>query len=173
MTLNLQFFLERLRFWSKCENHKGKYLDLIKSLQDSGRIKEKERIENEVHNRVIDPNDQNVIEIIIDSMEKWFGKPKEDVASESWDKFVEYSRKKDTNVEDFILDFESLVSKLLTVIPNIPKIIIALQLLRAINVDEIQRRSILANIKFDISNENIYDELKSSMRLLKGSLVEK
>ena len=47
---NISFFLERLKFWDSCENHKSKYLDLIKSLQESGRVQEKQRIENEIKN---------------------------------------------------------------------------------------------------------------------------
>ena len=116
---------------------------------------------------------QSIIKNIIESMKKWFGKTREDDAAESWDTFVEKMRKKDIKIDDFLLEYETAISRLLTVIPNIPKIILALQLLRAINVDEIQRRTILSNVKFDISNENVYEDLKTSIRLLKGSLVEK
>ena len=72
-----------------------------------------------------------------------------------------------------MLEFETTTSRLQAVIPNKPKIILALQLLKAINVDEVQRRTIIPNIKFDISNEDVYEELNSSIRLLNGSLAEK
>ena len=85
---NISFFLERLKFWDYCENHKSKYLDLIKSLQESGRVQEKQRIENEIKNRVLDPNDKDIIKRIILCMEKWLGKTKEDENSDSYDFFV-------------------------------------------------------------------------------------
>ena len=72
-----------------------------------------------------------------------------------------------------MLEFETNSSRLLSVIPNIPPLILALQLLKSVNIDEMQRRSILSHVKFDISNENVYEDLKSAIRLLKGTLVEK
>ena len=148
-------------------------MDIIKAMQESGWLKEKQRIENEVQNGGIDPNHKDVIKIIIQNMYNWFGKTKADDASESWDVFLTKMRKKEMKVDDFLVDFETSCSRLVNVIPNIPKIVFALQLLRAVNVDEAQRRSIISNIKFDVKNDNVYEELKSSIRLLKGSLVEK
>ena len=119
---NVSYFLERLAFWDQCETHKGKYLDLIKSLQESGRNKEKERIENDVQNKSLNPTSPDIIKDIIECMRKWFGKTKADNASDSWDGFTEKKRTKGTNINDFLLDFETTTSRLQTVIPNIPKI---------------------------------------------------
>ena len=45
---NFKYYLERLKYWNKIEKHKGKYLELLESLQESGRNNEKEKIELEV-----------------------------------------------------------------------------------------------------------------------------
>ena len=71
-----------------------KYLDLIKALQESGRLKEKQRIENEVQTGAIDPNEKVVIKTIIQNMYNWFSKTKGDDAQESWEDFLTKMRKK-------------------------------------------------------------------------------
>ena len=53
----LKRFAERLKLWNKIHGHKGKYLELLESLQSSDRTKEKERIELEVQNSLLDPRD--------------------------------------------------------------------------------------------------------------------
>ena len=77
-------------------------------------------------NPTLNPIDTNIIRNIIESMKKWFGKTRQDDAAESWDTFVEKMRKKDVKIDDFLLEYETAISRLLTVIPNIPKIILAL-----------------------------------------------
>ncbi len=64
-------------------------MDLLESLQESGRKSEKERIELEVQNDKVNPEDPEVISKIIEKLDKWFGKPKWDEASEAWKKFKE------------------------------------------------------------------------------------
>ena len=45
-------------------------------------------------------------------------------------------------------------------------------MLDGLNVDETQKRNILANVKFGKDNPNVYDEVKKSIRLMKGSVIE-
>ena len=68
-------FKRRLECWEKIEKGKGRYLQLLEALQQEGRKKEKERIELEEQNNLINPDDENVIKEIILKMDKWFGKP--------------------------------------------------------------------------------------------------
>ena len=60
-TETFKSFLDRLEIWDKIEKGTGKYLDLIDSLQTSGRMKEKEKVEIEVRNNVIDPASENAV----------------------------------------------------------------------------------------------------------------
>ena len=40
---------------------------------NSGRLKEKQRIELETQKGMLDPADDNIILVVIDKMKKWFG----------------------------------------------------------------------------------------------------
>ena len=54
----------------------------------------------------------------------------------------------------------------------VPNTILALQLLESVDVNRDQRSNILVHV--DINNtDTVYDEMKTSIRLLKGNLVEK
>ena len=55
---------------------------------------------------------------------------------------------------------------------NLPPFLCALQLLDSLSVEEAQKRNILSNIKFSEENPNVYEDLKKSIRLFKGSLIE-
>merc|ERR1711954_447291 len=61
-------FLSNLAIWNKCHNSKGKYLELIEALQESQRFSEKQRIELEVQNGLLDPCNENVVEHLIRKM---------------------------------------------------------------------------------------------------------
>ena len=50
--------------------------------------------------------------------------------------------------------------------------ILAIQLLDTVDVDNVQRQNILANVKYDENNSEIYEDMKKSIELLKESLVE-
>ena len=80
---NVKNFLNRLQSWNEIEKGKGKYLQLLEALQSSERTKEKQRIELEVQNGILNPAEENIIEMIIEKMKKWFGKTKVDEASEA------------------------------------------------------------------------------------------
>ena len=164
-------FKRRLEHWDNIEQGKGKYLKLIEALQQEGRKKEKERVELEEQNKLINPDDENVIKEIIIKMEKWFGKPKLDQACESWKDFKEVKRKESETLDDFILRFETVESNLKCSVVELPQLILALQLVETLNISADQKRNILANIKIE-NTETIYEDIKSSVRLLKGVLVE-
>ena len=81
---NVKNFLNRLKRWNEIEKGKGKYLLLLEGLQESERKREKQRIELEVQNEQLDPENENVILNVIDKLQKWFGKTRIDEASEAW-----------------------------------------------------------------------------------------
>ena len=52
---NIKNFLNRLKRWDDIEKGNGEYLLLLESLQNSGRRREKLRVELEVQNNQLDP----------------------------------------------------------------------------------------------------------------------
>jgi hypothetical protein len=60
---------------NEIEQGKGKYLLLLESLQVSGRKREKQRIELEVQNEKLDPEDENVIPNGMENFRNGLGKP--------------------------------------------------------------------------------------------------
>ena len=62
---NVKYFLNRLKRWNSVEKGKGKYLQLLESLLDSGRKSEKQRIELEEQND-LDPESENIIIDIVE-----------------------------------------------------------------------------------------------------------
>ena len=86
-------FSAHLKHWDKHYDSKGKYLEMLESLQETGRFTEKARIELEVRNGVINPDDDDVILKIVTKLESVFGKPKMDELLDSWDTFQEMIRK--------------------------------------------------------------------------------
>ena len=104
-------------------------------------------------------------------MDKWFGKPKLDEACEAWKDFKDIKRNKDESVDEFILKYETCESNLKCSVVELPQLILAIQLVESLNISEDQKRNILANIKIENSS-TIYDDIKTAVRLLKGSIVE-
>ena len=164
-------FQRRLQHWDSIEKSKGKYLQLLESLQQEGRKKEKERIELEEQNKLIEPESENVVAEIITKMEKWFGKPKLDQACDAWRQFKEIKRGESEPVDDFLLKFETSESNLKCSAVGLPQLLLALQLVESMNISDDQKRNILANVKME-NHETIYDDIKTSIRLLKGTIVE-
>ena len=146
-------------------------MQLLEALQQEGRKKEKERIELEEQNNLINPEDENVIKEIILKRDKWFGKPKLDEACEAWKDFKDIKRDKNEAVDDFILKYETCESNLKCSEVELPQLILALQLLESLNIYEDRKRNVLANIKMENSTTN-YEDIKTAVRLLKGSIVE-
>ena len=62
---NPKHFFSRVKSWDLIEKGKGKYLQLLESLQESGRLKEKLRVELEEQNKMINPDDDDIIKIVI------------------------------------------------------------------------------------------------------------
>ena len=65
----------------------------------SGRSKEKQRIELETQNGLLDPANENIILEVIDKMKKWFGKTKIDEASDAWKMFRDIKRIKEESID--------------------------------------------------------------------------
>ena len=168
---NVKNFINRLKKWDIVEKGKGKYLQMLEALQLSERKNEKRRIELEEQNGFLKPEEADIIERVIEKLEKWFGKTKIDEASDSWEKFIEMKRSDTEKIDEFLLRFETSESQLRNSAVELPNMVLSLQLLKSVNVTSDQRRNILAQIKFE-NSDTIYDDLKSSMRLMKGSLVE-
>ena len=120
---------------------------------------------------MIDPEADDVIEEIIFKMEKWFGKPKLDEACDAWRDFIALKREESDPVDEFLLKFETNESNLKCSATGLPKLILALQLVESMNISEDQRRNVMANVKIE-NHETIYDDIKTAIRLLKGSIVE-
>ena len=168
---NVKNFLSRLRRWNEVEKGKGKYLQLLEALSESNRTDEKQRIELEEQNGFINPEAENIITDIIEKMNNWFGKTKVDEASEAWREFKNILRARNENIDPFLLRFETAESKLKNSSARLPGMILALHLLETANLEVDQRRNILVHVKID-DEETVYEEMKSALRLLKGSLVE-
>ena len=164
-------FSERLKLWDKSHSSKTKYLEFIESLQESGRTDKKTRVELEVQTRSINAEDEDVIDQILDRFEQWFGKPKMDVASESWIEVIKMMRDKDESIDKYFLRFDTATAKLQQAAEPLLKTLLALHLLYTINVDETQRRLIVSNIRLD--QDNILDDIKTAIRIQKSSLVER
>ena len=168
---NVKNFLNRLESWNSIEKGKGKYLQLLESLQSSERTKEKERIELEAQNGLLDPANENIILVVIENMKKWFGKTQIDEASEAWINFKDIKRHKNEKIDDYLFRFETADSKMKQSLVPVPNKILAIQLLESVGVKSDQRQNILVNVKVD-NSDTVYEEMKTSIRLLKGSLVE-
>ena len=125
---NVKNFLSRLESWNEIEKGKGKYLQLLEGLQISKRTKEKQRIELEAQNGLLDPADENIIVVIIENMKKWFGKTKIDEASEAWNDFKAIKRKSNEKIDDYLFRFETAESKMKQSLVPVPNQILAIQL---------------------------------------------
>ena len=168
---NIKHFLSRLKRWNEIEKGKGKYLLLLESLQASGRKREKQRVELEVQNQKLDPEDENVIPNVILKLQNWFGKTRVDEASESWKGFRDIKRSTNEKIDTFLHRFETIEAQLKSSINEIPNLILALQLLDSVDVTSDQKQNILVHVDID-NPDTVYEEIKTSLRLLKGSLVE-
>ena len=120
-------FKSNLKIWDSCYHSKGKYLELLDSLQESGRIKEKQRVELEVQNGLLDPSEEEVIKKLVDKLDSWFGKTKMDESCESWKKFISIVREKDEKVDKFLLRYETVESDLKCSQVGVSQIALAIQ----------------------------------------------
>ena len=145
---------------------------LLESLQNSGRKREKLRVELEVQNNQLDIENENLVTNLIEKLKKWFGKTKIDEASEAWKSFISIKKNNEEHIDAFLLRFETIESEMTSSAVPVPNSILALQLLETVDVNRDQRSNILVHV--DINNtDTVYDEMKTAIRLLKGNLVEK
>ena len=68
---------------------------------------EKQRLELEEHNGLIDPEHENIIIDIIVKMNKWFGKTKVDETTDSWRSYIKLKRLNSENIDKFPLRYET------------------------------------------------------------------
>ena len=164
-------FVTRLKKWDNIEKGNAKYLQLLESLQESGRQGEKQRVELEEHNGYLKPEEDDIISKVIEKLETWFGKTKIDEASEDWKTFRDIKRSNDEKIDPFILRFETAESKVRNSAVPLPNVVLALQLIDTVNVTSDQRSNILTQVKME-NTDTVYDEMKGALRLFKGNLVE-
>ena len=137
----------------------GKYLLLLESLQNSGRKREKLRVEIEVQNNQLDPENENLITNLIEKLKKWF-ETKIDEASEAWKSFISVKKNNEEHIDTFLLRFETIESEMTSSAVHVPNTILALQLLETVDVNRDQRSNILFQV--DINNtDTVYDEMKT------------
>ena len=134
-------FSSRLKHWDKHYKSKGKYLELLESLQETGRTTEKARIELEVRNGVFDPDEEDVIAKISAKLDTIFGKPKMDELLGYWDSFSDMLREEDEDLEEFILKLETAEAGLRALDCPVDKKIMSLVLMKAINLDKNEKRN--------------------------------
>ena len=103
-------------------------------MQETGRDNEKIWIELEVQNNAINPEDENIIKQIIASMDKWFGKPRIDTASEAWISIITLKRRHGEDIEEFMLRLDTLAAKLRQAAKPLSDTLLALHLLYTLNV---------------------------------------
>ena len=115
---------------------------------------------------------EDVVKKVIEKLETWFGKTKIDEACEAWNTFKEIKRNDSEKIDEFLLRFDTAESKLRNTVVQLPNLILPLQLIDSVDVSADQKRNILANVKNVEDPDTILDDMKSSLRLLKGSLVE-
>ena len=104
-------FSSRLQHWDKHYQSKGKYLELLESLQETGRTTEKARIELDVLNKQVNPDDDDIISKILERLGSIFGRAKMDeIIIEHFDLFHEIKFEPGEDLEKFLLRFEMSVA---------------------------------------------------------------
>ena len=84
---------------------------------------------------------------------------------------IHIKMKEDEDIESFILRYETAEARLRATATPLPKLLLAINFILALNVDESQRHLIVNNINFE-DNEEVYEDVKHSIRLHKGPPVE-
>ena len=80
-------------------------------------------------------------------------------------------RAHDEKIDSFLHRFETLESQMKNSAVEIPNLILALQLFESVDVKSDQIQNIFVRVNMD-NADTVYDEMKSSIRLMKGILVE-
>ena len=96
-------FKANLLIWDKCHKSKGKYLELLESLQETKRTMEKQKLELKVQNGKIDPCDERLIEKVTEKFQEWFGKAPLDSTFEHWEIFIKLLRGKSEDVDKYVV----------------------------------------------------------------------
>ena len=169
---NIEYYLERLKLWDRSVQHEMKYLEFTEALQEAGRLKEKAKVDLAVKNKTLNPEDPGVVANLIELFTKWYGTPEADKGTTAWRNFKHSKLKVGENINEFIQRYETYKSDLRASIGEVSNYLLAIQLLEAIEVNESQKQNILSSVNFTKANENVYEELKKSIKLLKGALTE-
>ena len=94
-----------------------------------------------------------------------------DVAFETWLEVLGLKRGENEDITKYLLRFDTICAKLQQSAVPLPNALLSLHLLHSLNIDEMQRRCIVSNISLD--SETVLDDMKTAVRLLKSSIVEK
>ena len=90
---------------------------------------------------MINPDDDDVIKIVIDKLEKWYGKTKIHEASEAWKEFKNIKRNVGESIDDFLLRFDTIESKLKSTATELPALVSTLHLLETVDVTSEQKKT--------------------------------
>ena len=94
-----------------------------------------------------------------------------DIAFDTWLEVLGLKRGEHEDLNKFLLRFDTIVAKLQQSAVPLPNALLSLHLLHSLNVDEMQRRCIITNISLE--KESVLDDMKSAVRMLKSSIVER
>ena len=128
-------------------------------------------MELEIQKGTFDPEDENIIDQIMEKLETWFSKSKMEEGSTSWRGLRDMRRGKNESIHDYIIRYETAESDVKANAGDISDEILVIQLLDSINLEPIERQNILASTKYE-DNPNYYEYIKKAINLLKGALVE-
>ena len=116
---------------------------MIDALQDSGRKREKERCILEVRNKIVSPDDPQIIKKIITLLKKTFGKTSTNMFFESWQEFIELKMKSGESFEDFILRLDTIDSKLKALNETLSQRALACHLVYKLEVNEMEKQNMI------------------------------
>ena len=124
----------------------------------------------EVRNKSVDPNSPDIIQIMITNLKKWFGRTETEKFFRTWKEFIDFKVDEEETVDDFLLRYDTIDSQLKSCDETLSQRTLACHLISKLNVDELQKQNVLTKVKFE-DNQNVFEDVKSAIRLLKGSLV--
>ena len=76
-----------MKLWNNAETHKTKFLDFTEALQESGRLNEKNKIDLEVRNKTLNPENPDIIKDIMKKLVEWYGIPESNETTVAWQNF--------------------------------------------------------------------------------------
>ena len=148
-----------------------KLIQFIDSLEND-RKEEHSRLTLDVfQNKVIDHDDPKVLEKCLDLLQKHFGKNLLEDTSDTWNSFVDIKMNPTEKAGEFIRRYEMLDSKMKSLKVGQPDVILAVHLLRTINLSQQEKRIVIsqANTK-DL--DKTYESVRKSIQEMKCNIVE-